>query len=339
MPIVIEKIPGTLFLAYPERKLELLSELRYRLKTEILQYKQYGDLFYFENVTEKIKPFWSKATSYNVSKINFSSISEAAGALKNIQRNWAGYHFTNYRRAALIQKKLPYINTKPKDFIFDIPDSPMGFWTLINENTIFASVETSTKLPAGNIEFVEDHEQPPSRAYLKFMEAITMMKSHFGVAPEKNEFCFDAGACPGGWSWVLTQIGCRIFAVDRAELAEDLMKNPLVKFKAHDAFTYKPSQLMLFDWVFSDVICYPTRLYDWVCMWLEEENPPNMICTIKMQGETDWELIDKFAAIPDSIVLHMNYNKHELTWMHYSHKKRDSKEADSISSWQKLSKL
>ena len=41
-----------------------------------------------------------------------------------------------------------------------------------------------------------------------------------------------------------------------------------------------------------------------------------MICTIKMQGETDWDVIREFDNIPDSCVLHLNYNKHELTWIH-----------------------
>ena len=32
-----------------------------------------------------------------------------------------------------------------------------------------------------------------------------------------------------------------------------------------------------------------------------------------MQGEIDWKLIEEFAAIPDSRIVHLNYNKHELT--------------------------
>ena len=40
-----------------------------------------------------------------------------------------------------------------------------------------------------------------------------------------------------------------------------------------------------------------------------------MICTVKMQGSIDWRLIEKFAALPDSRLVHLNYNKHELTWL------------------------
>jgi len=104
--------------------------------------------------------------------------------------------------------------------------------------------------------------------------------------------------------------------VDRAELAPSLMKNPLVTFQAHDAFTLKPDEIGAFDWIFSDVICYPERLFEWVNMWLESGKVRNMICTIKMQGEIDYDLVHRFASLPNSKVVHLNYNKHELTWLH-----------------------
>ena len=94
------------------------------------------------------------------------------------------------------------------------------------------------------------------------------------------------------------------------------MENPLVTFVAHDAFTLKPEDLGHFDWIFSDVICYPERLLEWIKMWLGSGLVDNMICTIKMQGEIDWNLVAEFQKIPDSRVVHLNYNKHELTFIH-----------------------
>ena len=64
------------------------------------------------------------------------------------------------------------------------------------------------------------------------------------------------------------------------------------------------------------MICYPERLLEWIKMWLESGKTKKMICTIKMQGKADWNLISKFEEIPDSKVLHLNYNKHELTFIH-----------------------
>ena len=138
--------------------------------------------------------------------------------------------------------------------------------------------------------------------------------------PHKGQTCFEAGASPGGWTWVLVNLGAKVFAVDRAELASELMKNPLVKFQAHDAFSLKPDDIEKengkIDWVFSDVICYPERLLQWINMWLEYNPDLNMICTIKMQGDINWQLVKKFEEINGSKIVHLNYNKHELTWIH-----------------------
>ncbi len=93
----------------------------------------------------------------------------------------------------------------------------MGVYTLIDEKTIIASAKTSNCFPAGAIRFVEDHENPPSRAYLKIQEALVQHNHYFGVAfPSAESKCFEAGACPGGWTWVLRALGAEVFAVDRA---------------------------------------------------------------------------------------------------------------------------
>ena len=294
---------GAAFLAFDEKRDWLVDELCTCFGAQKDSLVFYGDLVHWQDApAEKIKPFWCSTVYFEPFTVEFQSVSEAANALKQIQRNWAPYQFTLFRRAALIQEKLPYINLKPRNFPYSVPQTEIGAWTLIDEHTMIASAKTSSFLPCGKIQFNEDHENPPSRAYLKIQEAL--------------EHCFEAGACPGGWTYVLVQLGCSVFAVDRSELAENLMKNPSVKFLAHDAFTLKCEDIEPVDWVFSDVICYPERLLEWVKLWLARPRVPNMICTIKMQGETNWETIKAFDALPGSKVIHLNYNKHELTWLH-----------------------
>jgi 23S rRNA (cytidine2498-2'-O)-methyltransferase len=39
----------------------------------------------------------------------------------------------------------------------------------------------------------------------------------------------------------------------------------------------------------------------------------NFVCTLKFQGTTDHESAAAFGAIPGARVLHLHYNKHELT--------------------------
>ena len=285
----ITKLDGIGFLAFPEQKDFLISELKDRfcmalrepqgphviasehpvIASEARQSTFYGDLLYYPDKSTFLQasankyPYWARTCMTEPFLLKFDSIGEAAAELKKIQRNWAPYQFTCFRRAGLIQEKLPYINLKDRKFPFKIPDSPMGLYTLIDEHTLIASSATTSPLPAGTLHFIEDHENPPSRAYLKIQESLTLADFYFGCGlPSPGQKCFEAGACPGGWTWVLAGLGAQVYAVDRAELAPELMKNPLVQFRAHDAFTIKPEEVGPVDWVFSDVICYPERLLE-----------------------------------------------------------------------------
>ena len=344
MSVRIEKISGAAFLAFPEMQGLLTSELSRRFGYGSLipaatisgttfsagKVQWYGDLLYCPDVTlqtdsngQILSPYWARTTLTEPFLLHFESIGEAAKALRDLQRNWAPYQFTCFRRAALLQEKLPHINLKARTFPLAIPHSPMGIYTLLDEHTMLASAATTSALPAGTMLFEEDHVNPPSRAYLKLQESLTMIQHYFDLElPGQGTKCFEAGACPGGWTWVLRQLGADVFAVDRAELSPALMADEHVIFQAHDAFTLRPEEVCArmqcekMDWVLSDVICYPARLYEWVQTWLCSGRVKNMICTIKMQGEIDWDLVAKFATIPQSRVLHLNYNKHELTWIH-----------------------
>ncbi len=368
MSVRITKLSGTAFLAFPDSKNLLTSELSERFNYgKILSAatisgssfsarncRWYGDLLYcpdFElNSRPETKtasngdtPYWSATCLTEPFLLNFDSIGEAARALKELQRNWAPYNYQLFRRAALIQEKLPYINLKDRNFTktdsetgkkvfaLEIPHSQMGLYTLLDEKTIIASAATTSFLPCGLLNFVEDHENPPSRAYLKIQESLTLARLFTGVElPGPDKKCFEAGACPGGWTWVLRELGADVFAVDRAPLAQSLMEDSHVKFLAHDAFTLKPEDICAqmdtacLDWVFSDVICYPERLFEWVNMWLESGCTKNMICTIKMQGAIDWQLVKKFKDIPGSHVVHLHYNKHELTWIHTENRSKET---------------
>ena len=340
----IEKLRGVAFLAFPEMKNLLTSELSERFGygkivesatisgTSFSNFGNscwYGDLLYCPDFGEEFlknaggtHPYWARTVMCEPFLVHFDSIGDAATSLKQIQRNWAPYQYQLFRRASLIQDKLPYINLKVRKFPANIPNSQIGLYTLLDEKTMIASAQTTSPLPAGTIQFEEDHENPPSRAYLKIQESLTLFHTFFGEDfPKEGDKCFEAGACPGGWTWVLRNLGAEVLAVDRTELAPSLMADPKVKFMAHDAFTLKPEEVCeklgceKIDWLLSDVICYPERLFDWINTWRQSGRAKNIICTIKMQGAINWLLIAEFAQIPDSKIVHLNYNKHELTIM------------------------
>jgi 23S rRNA (cytidine2498-2'-O)-methyltransferase len=265
--------------------------------------------------------FWHQNCWLEPFRLEFDSIGEAASALREIQRNWAACLFTQFRRGRLIASKLPPISVRPRPFPWPIPEAPMGAWTLLDPHTMIASARCSSPFPGGIIEFEEDKLAPPSRAYLKLWEALVRLCR----LPGPGERCLDAGASPGGWTWALARLGAGVISVDRAPLEERVAAMNGVEYIRHDAFTLKPEDIGPLDWLFCDVVCYPSRLYGWIEKWLASGLCRNFVCTIKMQGgvdggsagrETaDFETPKRFAAIPDSTVVHLCYNKHELTWM------------------------
>lgn len=243
--------------------------------------------------------------------IPIESIGDAAKKLRAIQRNWALYPFAFHRRAALIVENLPKVSAKPLAFGTPAPKAPLGSWTLIDANTMLVSPHCASAFPNGEIQFIEDHIGSPSRAYLKLWDLFTVL----GQQPKPGEFCLDLGACPGGWTWVLQQLGARVLSVDKAPLDERISALPNVEYLAGSAFALDPKTIGPVDWLLSDVICYPQRLLTMVQKWLAAGTVKHFVCTIKFQGETDFETVQQFAAIPGSQIMHLHHNKHELTWI------------------------
>ena len=120
MPATIEQLKGIAFLAFEDQVELLFSELKTRFNFTQKPTARYGDLIYFENKVDFLKcsngkyPYWACTVMENPFLIHFDSIGNAALSLKDIQRNWAPYQFTCFRRAQLIQEKLPYINLKER---------------------------------------------------------------------------------------------------------------------------------------------------------------------------------------------------------------------------------
>ena len=254
---------------------------------------------------------WVANVWYDPVHIPIESIGDADKKLRAIQRNWVLYPFDFHRRAALIVEKLPKVSAKPLVFGTPAPQAPLGSWTLIEANTVLASPRCSSLFPNGEVKFVEDRTGPPSRAYLKLWDLFTVL----GEYPKAGEYCLDLGACPGGWTWVLQQLGARVLSVDKAPLDNKILKLPNVEYRAESAFALDPKTVGPVDWLFSDVICYPKRLLTLVEKWLAAGTVRRFACTIKFQGEMDFETVQRLAAIPGSRILHLNHNKYELTWV------------------------
>jgi 23S rRNA (cytidine2498-2'-O)-methyltransferase len=209
----------------------------------------------------------------------------------------------------LIQEQLPALKNPPLIFGSPLPERTLGFWTLKEAQQLYYSSETSSSLPLGEAIFVED-KTAPSRAYLKLWEYFTVT----GRAPRAGETCIDLGSSPGGWTWVLSNLGCQVISVDKAPLTEELQADPRIRKLKKDAFQLKPEDIGPVDWLFSDIICYPHKLLDLVHMWMSSGLVKNFVCTIKFQGETDFASLKAFQNIPGSEIRHLTANKHEVTW-------------------------
>jgi 23S rRNA (cytidine2498-2'-O)-methyltransferase len=245
--------------------------------------------------------------------IPVASIGDAARRLRAIQRNWAAYAPRHYRRAMLIQDRLPSVSAKPLVFGEKPPEAPLGSWTLLDPNTLLVAPHCTSPFPNGEMRFVENHTGPPSRAYLKLWEALTLI----GARPGPGDLCLDLGGSPGGWSWALTQMGARVISVDKAPLDPAVACLPGIEYRRDSAFALDPAAIGKVDWLFCDVVCYPARLLALVERWLASGTCQRFVCTIKFQGVTDHDIAARFAAIPGSTLRHLFHNKHELTWIKF----------------------
>lgn len=300
----------TVYIAPRFFETELKNELRFNNLTVHTEHERF---FLVEGAHESHPPLsFAQNVWLKPFFIPIESVGHAAKELKAIQRNWHSYPLDFFRRVALIEEKLPPVRFKPLEFGTLPPQSPLGAWTLWDKNTLLVSASCSSAFAHGECIFQENKIDPPSRAYLKLWETFTL----FEYFPKENDLAIDLGACPGGWTWVMANQGAKIFAIDKAPLDAriSLLKN--VDFCRGSGFSIEPKDVGHLDWLLSDMACYPEKLYDVAEKWIESATVENIIFTLKLQGETDFALLEKFRLLPNSKVTHLSCNKHELTWVH-----------------------
>ncbi len=239
-----------------------------------------------------------------------ASIGDAVAALRDRQRNWSHHPALHHRRSALIAARLPPVKAAALRFPAAAPTAPLGAWTLLAPDRLLLSTTKTSPFPGGIARFHENRTGPPSRAYLKLWEACARLRAW----PAPGETCLDLGASPGGWTWAIASLGATVTAIDRAPLDPRVAAMPGVRFRADSAFGLDPAHEAPVDWLFSDVIAYPTRLLALVRRWIAAGTAHRIVCTVKFQDPTDHDAADAFAAIPGARLLHLSHNKHELTF-------------------------
>lgn len=288
------------------------SELEHELESEIKIHggkilAVYGDLFVYEGIWHR--PLWAQFVGENPQIFDFESIGDGARHLLKIKKRWCSQSTTEHRRAELIQEKVFRYKIPSLEFLKTPVPQDWGFWSLIEKNRILYCEHIDAFLPMGDVHFNESPE-PPSRAYLKLWEVMTC----YDAKPNAHDVVIDLGACPGGWTWVLSELQCDVIAVDKAPLDPKIEQRSNVQYLKKDAFKMNLEEIKKPSWVFSDVICYPEDLLELVQKWMAF-GVNNFVCTLKFKGETDWKSIRKFQQIPNSRMVHLCANKHELTFI------------------------
>ncbi|RYI83424.1 MAG: hypothetical protein EON47_23240, partial [Acetobacteraceae bacterium] len=187
---------------------------------------------------------WALETWTAPQEVPAPSVKSAADALRAVQRNWALYAHGQHRRAALIEERLPPVKARPLLFPEAAPTGHLGGWTLLATDRLLFSPTKTSPFVNGAVQFVEDREGPPSRAYLKLWEALTRA----GRWPQPGERCLDLGASPGGWTWAIAQLGAEVVAVDKAPLDPAVAAMPGVSMRLESAFGLEPKALPAMDW-------------------------------------------------------------------------------------------
>lgn len=294
------------YLAPEDFQSDLKTELTLRGITIL---ETHGRLFLCEGEAQDV--VFAQDTWFDVERVEYSSINNAAEALRTRAGRWSHYSLNNHRRAELILEKVPSVKIKKYNFLDPIPSTPIGVFSLLSETVMLVSAKTKCPLPFGEIHFNEDKINPPSRAYLKLWELFTL----YQIKPNPGEKTIDVGSCPGGWTWVLQTIGCHVVSVDKAPLEPRIAALPNIEFRQESAFGLRPSHIGKLDWFFSDIICYPDKLHELVLRWIESGLVDNFACTIKFQQPTDFDTMFKMQQIPGSRIIHLSCNKHEVTWV------------------------
>jgi 23S rRNA (cytidine2498-2'-O)-methyltransferase len=244
---------------------------------------------------------------------DITSISTAAKLLRAKGKFWFLNPFENVRRCQLILAELRKLPELTHTFPITAPMPAINCFSLLDKNTMVYATKRWKQAPLGDFQFVEDKLNPPNRAYLKLWEALSL----WGTYPDASQTALDLGASPGGWTYVMSAFGMRVIAVDKAPLAPHIAQQPNVEFLQQSAFALDPDSFAQpVDWLLSDIACYPERAYELATRWISSNKARRLIMTIKLQGETDFITLAKFQAIPHGRIIHLFYNKHEVTFFY-----------------------
>ncbi len=289
---------------------ELLPEFTDELRQVSLKAEEIAPGVFF---CQRVARLYWVLDYWPVRRLKFASVSDGAKKLRCLGRRWAYVGAQAFRRGQLVANALRVKMPKQMDFPVEADDRACYAFTLSSADEIlWTDAPLKGRFAGGKLRFTEDRTGPPSRAYLKLQEALTLS----GIALSETDTVLDLGATPGGWSYVAALSGARVEMIDRSYPDERLFRRfAKLGFRRGDGL--KPPQELLSSAtvLLSDMACEPAKLFDAVEAWLALPNLRAIVCTLKFHGLSDKELLGRFAAIPGSQIYHLWHNGHEVTWV------------------------
>lgn len=244
---------------------------------------------------------------------HFTSIKNAATILRSAGKYWYLHPLNHVRRSHLIAEQLLKCPNLTRSFPMENPLPLVGVFFLWDEHTLVYSTTRWKRWPDGHCQWVEDKINPPNRAYLKLWEAFSLLNRY----PKPGDSAIDLGASPGGWTYVLQSLKSHVLAIDKAPLAQSIECSPYVSYLKQSAFAFDPMKVdKTYDWVLSDIACYPERAFHLITRWIASKKAKQMIFTIKFQGETQMDVLKQLKEIPGASIHHLFHNKHEATFFY-----------------------
>lgn len=161
---------------------------------------------------------------------------------------------------------------------------------------------------------VEEAKDAPSSAHRKLDEALRWLD----ITPGANDLAVDLGAAPGGWTRVLRNHGASVVAVDRANMDDALLKDPLVRHLRKDA---SDVDLVALDptLLVCDVIWEPEKALAVIKRSLGLPRLRALVVTLKLRQPVDFAALAAGVALATDTdgfsgrVKHLLANKLEVT--------------------------
>ncbi|MEZ6094981.1 MAG: SAM-dependent methyltransferase [Pirellulaceae bacterium] len=165
---------------------------------------------------------------------------------------------------------------------------------LVEPNEWWIGYHVTNTLPSrwvGGVPPIEPYDDLPSRAYYKLAEAILWSQ----IPIRKNDLCIELGSSPGGATLRLLELGAQVFAVDPAEMDEEVLESQGVMHLRMRSKDVPKKDVQGARWLVADLNVAPNYTLDSVEEFVQNQHLHlrGLILTLKL---ADWSLAADLGA-------------------------------------------